>query len=295
MTKLTKLVCEHCTTKNERNRERCDSCNEILGTGYPNVNVYDAPYFRDGLEIRYQKTIEQNKDKQNSINALEQAIKNDSKIAINIEGAVLCNMLNAEAEYLPYRRLAEQKGWIKPVYWDQKRIVIDSCFYGIHGADIVFAALSLDDDGLISYGDATVLLNENLVKKRISVFEKNSFRLYDELTENMKWNPANFPPPTGHYAIWENKELLAVAKCGEQLTGKTTEDLTNFEKLILHSDGNKNIDEFIELHIYKVINHKQYKKVKFRKKPIEKGDVISWEVAKEKMEKENIAITTTWN
>ena len=157
-----------------------------------------------------------------------------------------------------------------------------------HGGDIVFAALSLDDDGLASYGDVSVVLSVPLVKKRISVFEKNSFVLYDELTREKGWEPVDFPPPTGHFGIWESRHQLAVAKCHTQLDGNEKDE--DFCPILLHSTNDQSKDEFIELHIFDKITYFNFQKVKFQAKLTDKQSLIALSIAKEKLEEAGIEI-----
>ena len=291
MVELSKLECANCGHQNERNRGKCDRCNDPIGYGYPNVNIYSDPYFAEELEKRYEEALAlcQSEGKESIIAQFEQQLKENSKAVINMDNRLLFELVNNNEHYLPYRRAVEQsKRLIANVFNDPKRIVIDSCFYGLHGGDIVFAALSLDDDGLASYGDVSVVLSVPLVKKRISVFEKNSFVLYDELTREKGWEPVDFPPPTGHFGIWESRHQLAVAKCHTQLDGNEKDE--DFCPILLHSTNDQSKDEFIELHIFDKITYFNFQKVKFQAKLTDKQSLIALSIAKEKLEEAGIEI-----
>lgn len=126
----------------------------------------------------------------------------------------------------------------------------------------------------------------------ISVFEKNSFMLYDELTREKEWEPVDFPPPPGHFAVWESRHQLAIAKCHAQLDGNEKEE--DFCALLLQSTGSRSTDEFIELHIFDKITYFNIGKVKFRAKLTRPQDQIALSIAEEKLEKEKVEIEITW-
>lgn len=285
MIKLSKIKCSR-GHENERNQTRCMRCNEDLG--YPNVNVYSDDYFKDGLSKRYnQIVLNADASKKEWIEAFEQAIKQDAKVLINMNKSLLFEIVNNNQPYLPYRRAVEDsKRVIAAINNDYRRTVIDASFYGTHGRDIVFATLSLDDDGLGSYGDVSITLDNTLVSDRISVFEKNSFKLYDDLTKNANWNPANFPPPTGHFGIWETQGKLAVAKCHNALK------IGNYAKILLKSAENRGKDEFIELHLYGNVTYFAFSKIKLQSQLTNKKDRKNWAILQEKLEEEQIEVVT---
>jgi len=285
MMKLSKIKCSG-GHENERNRTRCVRCNADLG--YPNVNVYSDDYFKDGLLDRYnQVVLDANATKKEWIAAFEQALNTNAKVLINMDKHLLFEIVNNNEPYLAYRRAVEDnKRVIAAINNDFKRTVIDASFYGSHGRDIVFATLSLDDDGLSSYGDVSITLNNDLVNDRISVFEKNSFSLYDDLTKNAGWNPANFPPPSGHFGIWETQGQLAVVKCHAALkTG-------DYAKILLKSAENRSKDEFIELHLYGSVTYFAFSKIKLQSQLTNKKDRKNWAILQERLEEEQIAVVT---
>lgn len=292
MLKLKKIRCEECGHLNERNRSKCDRCDEKIGYGYSNVNIYADDYFKDALKDRYNAIIllSIKENRKEVTTQFEDAVNSLSRPVINMDNSLLFNMVNEDADYLPYRRAVEDnKRIIASIRNDYKRTSIDNAFYGSVGADILFAALSLDDNGLSSYGDTSIVLNTALIKKRISVFEKNSFLLYDELTKDKNWNPIEFPPPPGSFAIWENRQQLAVTKCYSLLN---QED--NFCVNLLQNGTNKSDDEFIELHILGKISYFQFLKVKFQKQPTSKSWSKDFAIAKEKLKVKDVEIETAW-
>lgn len=289
MTILSKITCTECDHENERNRARCDRCDEKLGSGYPNVNIYSDSYFQNGLIKRYQKALKPYESNyiQQVIEPYEKYINKEGKIVINMNIDLLYELVKNKEDYLPYRRAVEQnKRLISKIYNDHKRSVVDTSFYGLHGADIVFAALSGNEKGLISYGPIAVILQEKLVKKRLTVFEKNSFFLYDHLTKHQGWNPAEFPPPSGFFAIWNDRALLGVIKCHSTL--KKNSNSKQYENVLLTSNGDRSTDEFLELHIFNKITYLSFKKVSVHTTFTDRFDQANWKIIEEVLALENI-------
>ncbi|MCB0579344.1 MAG: hypothetical protein KDD10_08565, partial [Phaeodactylibacter sp.] len=133
---LSKLECANCGHQNDRNRGKCDRCNELIGYGYPNVNIYSDSYFSEALKKRYEEAVAlcRSEGKEDILNQFKQLLEDNSKAVINMDNRLLFELVNNNEHYLPYRRAVEQgKRLIANVFNDPKRIVIDSCFYGLHG------------------------------------------------------------------------------------------------------------------------------------------------------------------
>ena len=292
MATLSKIICKKCTLENERNRGNCNRCNEPLGSGFPNVNVYSDSYFTDVVTKRYDACISSlttTKEK-DAIADFEKQILAEAQPVVNMDRKLFFLLVNSKEDYLPYRRAVDLgKRAISDVQNDHKRTVIDTSFYGTHGSDIVFAALSLNEKGLISYGEICVTLNADWVSDRITVFNKNSFDLYDDLTREYSWNPAHFPPPSGYFGTWNNREEITVVKYKDEVI-KISQGNNNAD-ILLKSNGNRAEDEFIELHIYKEIAYLSFLKVKLHNKLTDKKDQKNWMIAQEILEEAKISVT----
>ena len=109
---------------------------------------------------------------------------------------------------------------------------------------IQFAALTLNDDGLFTYGNCAMVFQDDKIANRATVFEENCVFF----CQRHKLGPANVKVPPGHRAPWEHRDDLVVAKLGPHLGAATPE--ADFPSLLLHSNVDPSKDEFVEVHIY---------------------------------------------
>jgi len=281
MNPLAKIICDNCGHANERNRGECDECQERIGYGYPNVNIYSDEYFTRGLQARY-TAAEQYFQAENiteKSSAFANAVEQEGRAVVNMDSRLFFTLANTNEDYLPYRRAVEaNKRLYASIYNDTKRTMIDSCFYGMHGADILFAALSLDNNGLRNYGSVSLVLKEQAIRKRTTIFERNAFLLYDVLTREETWNPADFPPPTGYFGVWKDRVEMALAKCKEGLTPDS-----EFLDLVLQNGESRDKDEFMELHIFGKISIFTSQTIVFQEKITDAKLLIELAIIEEKL------------
>ena len=127
--------------------------------------------------------------------------------------------------------------------FDRHRRTVDAMLFGAYGDQIIYAALSLDGNGLKSYGAYSVILRDVAVSKRASVLEENSC----SFVKNHKMEPGH-PIPEGYRAPWGRRAELAVAKLAD-LISPTTSD-SDFSSLLLSNGSTRDDDNFMEVHIY---------------------------------------------
>jgi hypothetical protein len=123
--------------------------------------------------------------------------------------------------------------------WDRLRGLADEALFGKSRSKIRFAALTPDGRGLLHYGDCALVLREDMIAHRASVYEGNSavfLYIY------------NYEPPLGFRAIWKERAKLCVAKLADSLQPSTSED---YLPAMLLSDGvTPEDDSFVEVHIW---------------------------------------------
>lgn len=140
---------------------------------------------------------------------------------------------------------------------DVNRSIVDAALFGSE-SDIIYAALSVNEDGLSSYGETTVVLKVPPVEKRTSALETNSFFFIKWVIEN-GWTFGN-PLPAGYMTVWDEKHRLATVKLAKNLKKGITAD--EIAKIIITSKGDRASDSFIELYIYGKIIPSVIEKVK---------------------------------
>ncbi len=257
--------------------------------GFVNVNLLSDPYFQEGLNTRYDNTKQQASDKGKlpEIEQFEAKILADGKGVINMSSELLFLLVNQNEDYLSYQRAVEAGKRAKAIFQnDRDRCIVESAFYGYDGRNLVYAALTVNEQGLSSYGDVTVLLRTSNIEQRTTVFEKNTYDLFDEFVEK-GWKVRK-TIPSGHCGTWKERGKVAVAKHGSEIATETT--APDPAILLLKSDGDRGTDEFIELHIFNKVNYSNFEQVVFLKQPETPFGRIQLEILKSKLQEKNILL-----
>src|SRR5258705_5717643 len=170
------LYCPSCSQpQTQVNLTNCLNCGHDLGA--PNVNMVSTEDELNALQKRYDaaKTNALANGTEDILSKFEGFFNVNVKAVKNLTLDILHSWIVTSGVYHTYHRSVDsgQRLIAKPDD-DQKRTVIDSFLYGTHGREMNFAALTLNDNGLFSYGDCTVIFNEDSIKHRSSVLEENS-------------------------------------------------------------------------------------------------------------------------
>ena len=131
---------------------------------------------------------------------------------------------------------------------------------------IQFAALTLDDRGLFTYGNCVMIFKEASIGNRSTVFEENCVFF----CRRRNLGPANSTIPPGFRSTWDWREELAVAKLGARLRPEMSE--SDFPSLLLSSGKDSASDEFIEVHVYERLHRSALDYVVV--KPMRQSDAV---------------------
>jgi hypothetical protein len=138
--------------------------------------------------------------------------------------------------------------------WDRLRQHADVTLFGSFNApQIRFAALSLEDAAPATYGECSLVLREELIAYRASVFEDNSAIFMAE------WGYHSEP---GFRATWEERAMLCVAKLAGRLQVDTP--ATQFASLLMESGPTPEDDRFVEVHVWGSMTRRTLRKVRIR-------------------------------
>lgn len=236
--------CKVCGSDVPDTLDKCPTCGAHAGP--PNVRAVNTAAEIQALDERYQKAFETAKagDDLPILEEFDKALKQSSAV-INVDLDFLYFFTrNARNLYTNYERgVSGQMRKPAPLEFDKDRRTVGAILFGSYAHEIQYAALSLDGAGPPSYGPYAMKLRDVAIRARATTLENNSY----DFVRKHDLKPGHKPPP-GYLASWDNRNKLAVAKLAEQLTPKTVE--TDFPQLLLSSAGNRDTDEFIEVHIY---------------------------------------------
>lgn len=109
---------------------------------------------------------------------------------------------------------------------------------------IQFAALTLDETALFTYGNCAMFFQEAKIANRATVFEENCV----SFCQRRNIGPRRPTVPPGYRATWARREDLVVAKLGPRLGAHTQE--SDLPSILLSTGSDPSKDDFIEVHIY---------------------------------------------
>lgn len=163
----------------------------------------------------------------------------------------------------------------------RRRKATDALIFGDYGDQIRYAALSLNGVGLKSYGSYSMRLNEIAIRNRATLLEENSFDFVERHQLTPKKAADSFP--AGHRAKWQERHKLAVAKLAGNIKAATTE--SEYDRILLTSEGRHKTDKFIEIHIYGPFNNRSIEVVKGKSAPRNRQEKAFLAIVKEHLAK----------
>jgi len=137
---------------------------------------------------------------------------------------------------------------------EQKRLIADELLFPHFRDPICFAALSLDGMGAISWGNCSVVLRDQHLANRATVFEENS--VYFCVKRDLGVNRGI---PAGYRATWDRRAELAIAK----LEGKLQPEMTpnQFPQILMDSSPGRYREDFVEVHIWGPLHRRNVERV----------------------------------
>jgi hypothetical protein len=164
---------------------------------------------------------------------------------------------------------------------------VDATMFPEYFPHIVSMALSPNERGLTSYGEVTMVVNDiEYLQLRGSLLERNTYMFYDE--HDMGGRKAVEPP--GFRADWHARGLLAAAKLQKKINGSST--LDEASKAFLLDSGDREKDEFIEIHVFAPggIARKYFARVRLQTNLTEEDDRDRWRLVHKSGNKIGIAV-----
>ena len=263
------MECDGCSYTVPANMRECPSCGEDCG--FPNVRLAQHPDEVAALNERVKQAFISAEAKGSSerLESFGNAIKDSKAIICRPLSDVSHIVSNENNSYASFQRQV-QAGARIPLEneFDRVRNRYEDALYPHFSEKIIFGALSLDVNGVFSYGGCAMVMKEKLISKRTSLFEENPHTFVVKHKIGM-----TKPIPPGYRSDWERKDLLATAKLHSKIT-KTTKN-EDFASALQNDTGNTGSSDFIEIHIYGTINRDAIEVVSC-KLPKTKADRLSW-------------------
>jgi hypothetical protein len=248
--------CLICNARNSWSSDRCTVCKTDLGA--PLRRELLGQEEKDALAKRYQAAWEDATAQgfADLLKSFEDQVQSNSVATISVWPAFLDQILDDSALYSGYTRLvASEIRWPAMRSDDRARMTVEWIMFGSLASDIRYAALSVDGAGPASYGNSTIVLRELTVKDSATLLEDNSYKFVrdHQLTFDIEI-------PAGYRAVWQDRHMLAVSKLAKKVgSGQTP---TNAAGILLFSEGDRQTDDFIEVHIWGAFDHQSIEGVR---------------------------------
>lgn len=251
--------CPYCSNPDPipASSDSCPACHQALSA--PNVRAATTEDEEEALNNRVEKAEEETmargcKD-----------ILDDFGIAVATSNAVICQSLgliqakvsDSNALYNSfYKQVRAESRLPENNEFDFRREAIDALVFPLYHNEIVFAALTLDDVGPTAYGPHGIVIKDEMISHRATVFETNTFTFVRQ--HDIKGGDSI---PIGYRANWEERGKLAKAKLHAKIDVNTTP--TDYSGILLEQGESTDTVEFIEVHIYGGFNRVAIDKVVF--------------------------------
>ena len=249
------MECKKCNSPLEDYLRNCEVCQ--FDNGFPNVRIALKVEEFSALTKRHDEA-STHTEARNCREILESFEREISR-----SNAVICKDLSVvwnlvSSDNIVYKSFNKQVGSGLKLpsgsYWDFARPIVEATIFPYYADEIIYAALSINDRGLYNYGDYHIILNEDYIRDRASVFEENSilFCKKHKIIVGDKIRP-------GYRSTWEERAKLAGAKLHSKLDDKSK--LSDYPQILLSPGKTSEDDNFLEVHIYGGIHRRAIKKV----------------------------------
>lgn len=261
-------ACVHCSGSVPPHTKDCPVCGRFAG--FPNIRAAQTEVEHSALIARL--AISRNLAIANGSTSELQEFSKDvlaSVIVMNRHLGPLHTWVNGNSPiFSSFFQQVEAGRLPEESTWDRQRASAESTIHPNYYKDIVPAALSLDNYGMPYYGPYSLVLKEEIVGHRASVFEENPFVFNKRHTVI-----SGVDPPAGYRATWGERNLLAEAKLGHKIVcGMQHSDFISV--LIEPKRGDSDCD-FIEVHIYGSIHNASIARAA-GPEPTRQADRILW-------------------
>ena len=241
--------CEQCGHDVPHSERVCPVCGK--DAGYPNVRLAESLSEVAALGTRFAAAVlsADVRGVAGELASFSLAV-GSSKAVMNRRLDSLQSWLNSNnPRWISFHQQVRSGGRLpEDTSWDQQRTSAENTINPSFFKDLSDAALSLDRLGMAYYGPYCVVLKEELIAHRASVFEENPF----EFNRRHSVISGQMPPP-GYRAPWARRDQLAVSKLVDKVLSGMSD--TDFPDVLMEPRREAADCDFMEVHIYGPIHH----------------------------------------
>jgi hypothetical protein len=249
-------ACVDCSFEFPEDRTQCPHCGRPQL--FPNVKLAERRDERDALEARFQAAL-RDADTRSCRRVVDgfYVASLATKAVICCPAAKLFPLASGSHDlYATFYDLEELRfsRSARPGQpdWNTARIKGEIDLLGGSSAtkNIHYAALSIDQFGVANYGEYAVVLRDDMISHRASVFQENS---------GVYFLRNHGAAPKGFRSNWADRGKLCVAKLEDRLTSTSTS--ADFPKIILKAAPDPVDDEFLEVQVFGPMTVRTFERV----------------------------------
>lgn len=269
-------TCSNCKNRIPGHVRSCPFCQNDVG--FPNIRAADAAEERAALAVRLEaaKVSTRARDCENVLIDFGKAVKGSKAIICRSLSVVQRLISNENEMYISFYRQVDSDARLPEANtWDRGRSAVDSTLFPLYHSEIVFGAVGLGAPANNKYGEYAMILKEEMISNRATVFEENSFVFCHSKHKIV----AGDPVPAGYRAVWHERDVLAMAKLHSRLDASTKE--AQFPQ-ILWTSKDELTEDFIEVHIFGQIHRAAIERV-VGPQPKSHADKVIWKSLSRKL------------
>lgn len=278
----TQLTCESCGQSFPNSRTSCPHC--ARPQLFPNVSNAGGPAEKRKLDERFSKAKARcdaedrgaEFERFRTVAAGSHALFNCALERLHREIASGTDIIET---YYQLEELRLRVTGHPDLDWDKLRPQAEIALLGSHHhiERLHYACLSLTWDGLTSYGDCVVKLDDKMIGHRASCFEGNTavvFFIRGNFRHHLR-------------SVWSDRGRIAAAIFADRLQKGVSD--AEFPKILVAQAGPAVDDEFIEVHLFGTMTVKTFAAVKFPANIPGKRELIMRDAIIEKLNQASIA------
>ena len=166
--------------------------------------------------------------------------------------------------------------------FDQTRTQFENALFPNFYQEICYAALTLNDKWVDWFGDHAMILKEQMIAHRSTVFEENPYNF--SIRHGLALTDT-FPP--GYRAVWGRRGDVAKAKLYPKLSAATTS--SDYPTILLPDGSSVAEADYIEVHVYGPFTGAAIQKI-IGPTPRSHEDKIIWRKLKRDAQKAGISV-----
>lgn len=263
------MLCPRCSTNVSTHLQRCHVCGTDIG--FPNVRAAQEAGEEAALDARLAsaKIAARARGSLLALEGFSNAVAKSSAVLARSLGDLEAFVKSDNVLYVNFHSQVRARSRIPENNdWDKGRVAAESTVHPHYFEEINYTALSVDEFGVLWWGEYSIVLKEMHIATRTSVFEENPFLFCERHRVT-----AGKPAPLGYRATWARRQDLAVAKLANKVTGSTKSD--QYAPILLHQGASRADADFIECHTFGPIHRTSIERVTG---PRPKGgpDLVIW-------------------